>query len=380
MSRGARARHSWWGRIRLALAASSVFLMLVAPTGCRWVRTPYPSRRIRVKYPAHNSSLHARMALWSGRGDRIYYTGADTVGFERGELGLIASRRWVCSVTVSGPFENKILTEGRLLAVDWETDEIAALTSRELRICSAEDGKVRLSRPHPPEGLGLTRARSLRFGVQHYRLVVPALSKAYLRTGMNQFVWDLSTGEIRRTPKLGVTGFSGGPAEHRIVVSGWNLSLLNVKTDVKTDFAKLEYSGRPYEYDIEDGSVRRDARYALFKVGRDKKHSEVWLVRLEDFKAIRVARVAWGLGCSISPDGNRICVSVGGKRLHWWRLDPDWMDHHLIPRLYVTDISEAYADLDGPKAFDVRDRLGGEWHPLKIEDERAAGEAVPGTP
>ena len=67
-----------------------------------------------------------------------------------------------------------------------------------------------------------------------------------------------------------------------------------------------------------------------------------------------------------------MCVAVGGTRLHWWRLDPDEMDYNLIPQLYVIDVRKAYEDLDGPRSFCVPDRLKGEWHALKTDEQVGA--------
>ena len=108
------------------------------------------------------------------------------------------------------------------------------------------------------------------------------------------------------------------------------------------------------------GALTRNGEFALFYAARRGGHGESWLVRLVDLKAVRI-----GIGGgTLSPDGTKVCTSTGGSRLFWWRLDPDEMMYRLIPNIYVIDISGAYADLDGPKAFAVQDRLRGEWHPL----------------
>ena len=179
--------------------------------------------------------------------------------------------------------------------------------------------------------------------------------------------WNLKTGEVNFLEQDREWHFFiGSTSASTILIQGGRyqeLLLRNFHTGEERYLWKGPIDGSEQGL-IYNGAVSQNKRFAVFHGSFIPDGPQTWLVRLQDLKAVKVCSGKYvGLG-GLSPDGKKICMYSEGTRLFWWRMDPDSMTYALIPKFYVIDIGKAYADLDGPKAFYVKDKLKGEWFPL----------------
>jgi len=126
--------------------------------------------------------------------------------------------------------------------------------------------------------------------------------------------------------------------------------------------------------------LTQDMQYALVAGhSLDKRLSgyRMWLVRLADRRAVHV--LSTNRDYNIYPrsiDERRLVCIIGRQQGHSLSYHRPY--HY---RRYEVDLTQAYADLDGPKAADIQNVFGGEWHapPFPVIEAPAPPE-TPETP
>jgi hypothetical protein len=338
------------------------------------------------------------IVAWAQRGGWILYSGWN--GRKRNEYGVMTDPPVVCRVSAEVPRVNDIVCPGRLVALDAASEEMACGTTRGsgssreqfLVVRPLDGGEPRIEVPYPPPQVPhVANGNALS--------VEPSNSRAYLRdfwhekaaigwgttseetpprTSHRLHRWDLTTGKVVSYPIMPVW-FMGRAPDGRYVVkrspSGrWRFAAVLFDPETRTESVLvdgLDTFPNPFNLGFE-WAFTPNMHFAVVGVMAKEEPGQVWLIRMKDLRGTELGRFhgQWAL----SPDGKKLCVITERRRFAWWRLFDEYKYTHLIGGLYVIDISGAYADLDGPTGFDVRDRLAGEWHVENLKGERVVEE------
>jgi hypothetical protein len=139
--------------------------------------------------------------------------------------------------------------------------------------------------------------------------------------------------------------------------SSVSLAFLDVK-DLKLSNIVTNHRGSPTIFRLTFG---KDLSSALIYV-MSRKSNDLWLARLSDLKAVVLCSVPPDyeiLAYDATPDLKKICTVIQKSPLGGLFEE----DVHFYPaEIFVLDTTKSIADLDGPKSFDIRERLKGEWH------------------
>jgi hypothetical protein len=185
--------------------------------------------------------------------------------------------------------------------------------------------------------------------------------------------WDLDKPAVVRSAETLVVRFAKGISGDECLIFrrhrrglAQSLVLRNMQTGAERSIVR-SLALYPNPYRLTAALLSPNGQFAVFGVypkSRSHDRGELWLVNLHNLKAVKVTN-SWAEVGSFSADGNKVCVRVGRTRNTWWRFYDDYRFAHQPAQLYVLDISRAYKDLDGAKAFDVRDFIKAEWSPLE---------------
>jgi len=115
--------------------------------------------------------------------------------------------------------------------------------------------------------------------------------------------------------------------------------------------------------------LTQDMRYALASIHLREKgglRRHMWLVRLADRRAVQVLATDTGNDVfRMSLDERRLVCIIRRHEGHSFAeifLGGEDDDKSVYHRRCEVDLTQAYADLDGPKAVDIQNIFGGEWH------------------